>query len=107
MKVAGGARESGIAKSPGFVCVFIAVVTLGLSPGRLHAADLRWAADSGQQSAPAAERDKPAESKPGGTRPTTPAPEPAHPDPEAEKQGVKAPLPPAPAEKIAPPIREK
>jgi hypothetical protein len=51
--------------------------------------------------------DKPAESKPGGTRPTTPAPEPAQPDPEAQKEGAKPALPPAPAEKIAPPIKEK
>ena len=49
----------------------------------------------------------PAESKPGGTRPTTPAPEPARPDPEAQKAGAKPALPPAPAEKIAPPIKEK
>lgn len=46
----------------------------------------------------------PAEAKPGGTRPTTPAPEPARPDPEAQKQGAPAALPPAPAEKTAPPI---
>src|ERR1700761_4435154 len=46
----------------------------------------------------------PPESKPGGTRPTTPAPEPAHPGPEAQKEGSKPVLPPAPAEKVAPPI---
>ena len=49
----------------------------------------------------------PAESTPGGTRPTTPAPEPAQPKPEAQKEGVKAALPPAPAEKVAPPIKDK
>ena len=47
---------------------------------------------------------KPAESKPGGTRPTTPAPEPAQPDPKAQSEGAKPALPPAPAEKMAPPI---
>ncbi|MDE2378683.1 hypothetical protein [Bradyrhizobium sp.] len=48
----------------------------------------------------------PAESKPGGERPTTPAPEPARPDPQT--QGAAKPvLPPAPAEKYAPPIKEK
>ena len=47
---------------------------------------------------------RPAESKPGGTRPTTPAPEPARPDPQAQSEGVKPALPPAPAEKMAPPI---
>jgi hypothetical protein len=51
--------------------------------------------------------DKPAESKPGGTRPTTPAPEPATPTPEAQKEGAKTALPAAPPEKIAPPIQQK
>jgi hypothetical protein len=51
--------------------------------------------------------DKPAESKPGGTRPTTPAPEPARPNPDAQAEGAKPALPPAPAEKVAPPIKEK
>jgi len=49
----------------------------------------------------------PAESKPGGTRPTTPAPEPARPDAEAQKAGAPTALPPAPAEIVAPPIKEK
>jgi hypothetical protein len=49
----------------------------------------------------------PAESKPGGQRPTTPAPEPATPDAQAQQQGAKPALPPAPAEKMAPPIPEK
>ncbi|WP_407119247.1 hypothetical protein [Bradyrhizobium sp. LMG 9283] len=51
----------------------------------------------------------PAESKPGGDRPTTPAPEPARPD--SQTQGAagaaKPALPPAPAEKVAPPIEKK
>src|ERR1700722_13180256 len=51
--------------------------------------------------------DKPAESKPGGTRPTTPAPEPATPTTEAQKEGAKAALPAAPPEKMAPPIEQK
>ncbi len=49
----------------------------------------------------------PAEAQPGGTRPTTPAPEPATPKPEAQKEGAKPALPPAPAEKVAPPIKDK
>lgn len=59
------------------------------------------------QGSPANDQDKkPAESKPGGERPTTPAPQPARPDPRTE--GVAKPaLPPAPAEKIAPPIQQK
>jgi hypothetical protein len=50
----------------------------------------------------------PAESKPGGERPTTPAPEPARPGPQTQgAAGAKPALPPAPAEKIAPPIKER
>src|ERR1700744_5808016 len=49
----------------------------------------------------------PAESMPGGTRPTTPAPEPATPKPDAQKEGAKPALPPAPAEKVAPPIKDQ
>jgi len=60
------------------------------------------------QTSPAAPADtKPAESTPGGTRPTTPAPEPARPDAEAQKQGAKTALPPAPPEKVAPPMEKK
>ena len=60
-----------------------------------------------QGSPSAATSDVPAESKPGGTRPTTPAPQPARPDIQAQKEGAKAALPPAPPEKIAPPIEKK
>jgi hypothetical protein len=49
----------------------------------------------------------PAEAKPGGERPTTPAPEPAHPDAEAQKNGATPALPTAPAEKTAAPIQPK
>lgn len=58
-------------------------------------------------SPPEAQKDKPAESTPGGTRPTTPAPEPARPDPDAQKAGAQPALPPAPAEKTAPPIKDR
>ena len=59
---------------------------------------------------------KPAESEPGGTRPTTPAPEPARPQVKpgettgsapATTPQIGTPLPPAPAEKVAPPIERK
>jgi type IV secretory pathway VirB10-like protein len=49
----------------------------------------------------------PAESMPGGTRPTTPAPEPAQPNANAQKDGAQPALPPAPAEKVAPPMKDK
>ncbi|QOZ29545.1 hypothetical protein [Bradyrhizobium sp. CCBAU 51753] len=60
-----------------------------------------------QQSPEPQKTPPPAESKPGGDRPTTPAPEPARPDADAQKGGAKPVLPPAPAEKTAPPIKEK
>lgn len=60
-----------------------------------------------QSSPTPVESDKPAESKPGGTRPTTPAPEPARPDTQAQQEGAKPALPPAPPEKMAPPIQQK
>lgn len=49
----------------------------------------------------------PAESKPGGVRPTTPPPQPARPDAEAQNKGARPALPPAPAEKSAPPINAR
>jgi hypothetical protein len=60
------------------------------------------------QSSPLSTEDKaPAESKPGGERPTTPAPEPARPDVQAQKSGATPALPPAPAEKSAAPIKDR
>lgn len=58
------------------------------------------------QGTPSEDQDKPAEAKPGGERPTTPAPEPARPDPQTQGAAQPA-LPPAPAEKIAPPLERK
>jgi hypothetical protein len=58
-------------------------------------------------SPPDVQNKPPADPKPGGDRPTTPAPEPARPDPEAQKTGAQPVLPPAPAEKTAPPIKER
>lgn len=54
---------------------------------------------------PSGKDNAPAESMPGGTRPTTPAPEPARPDAEAQKAGAVPALPPAPAEKMGEPVR--
>ena len=59
-----------------------------------------------QPQPPTNEPAKPAESKPGGTRPTTPPPEPARPDADAQKKGVKPALPPAPAEKMGEPVKK-
>lgn len=55
---------------------------------------------------PSGKQDGPAESKPGGARPTTPAPEPARPDADDARRANPEPaLPPAPPEKVAPPIK--
>jgi outer membrane biosynthesis protein TonB len=61
------------------------------------------------QSTPGAETKPPAPPEPGttGQRPSEVPPQPARPDPDAQKQGAQPALPPAPAEKVAPPIREK
>ena len=61
------------------------------------------------QSTPGAETKPSAPSEPGttGQRPSDIPPQPARPDPDAQKAGAQPALPPAPAEKIAPPIREK
>jgi hypothetical protein len=60
-----------------------------------------------QTSPPPTEKQAPAEPATTGTRPTTPAPEPARPDADAQKSGAQPALPPAPAEKTAPPIKER
>jgi hypothetical protein len=61
------------------------------------------------QSTPGAETKPPAPSEPGttGQRPSDVPPQPARPDPDAQKRGAEPALPPAPAEKVAPPVREK
>ncbi|NGX98582.1 MAG: hypothetical protein G4V63_26245 [Candidatus Afipia apatlaquensis] len=74
------------------------------SRGEIHLAQTTQPTES-QPSVPAGKSDGPAESKPGGTRPTTPAPEPARPNADAQKAGAKPALPPAPAEKTGEPIK--
>jgi hypothetical protein len=61
------------------------------------------------QSTPGAESKPSAPSDPvtTGTRPSGVPPEPARPDAEAQKTGAQPVLPPAPAEKTAPPIQQK
>jgi hypothetical protein len=78
------------------------------SVAQLRASDWQMAqATQPLQSSPSTSNSAPAESKPGGERPTTPAPEPARPDAQAQKDGATAALPPAPAEKTAAPIQQK
>jgi hypothetical protein len=92
--------------------LFVAgVVVSGLSLARIRADNLAQVAQATGplQGTPSDDNSKtPAEAKPGGERPTTPAPEPAQPDPQT--QGVAKPprpvLPQTPAEKIGRPINE-
>lgn len=90
----------------GFVLSGISLVELAKSKVKSNV-QMVQATQPMQSSPPAAPNDEPAESKPGGTRPTTPAPEPARPNAGAQTTGAAAALPPAPAEKIAPPIQPK
>lgn len=55
------------------------------------------------QAAPDATKSSPAEP----VRPTTPAPEPARPNADAQKAGAEPALPPAPAEKVGEPVPER
>jgi hypothetical protein len=92
------------------VLVTAGLVISGVSLTKLSARDPQQMAQATQplqSSPPDVQDNKPAESKPGGDRPTTPAPEPARPDAQAQKAGAQPALPPAPAEKIAPPIQQK
>ena len=86
------------------------LVISGLALTKLAAPDMRMAqATQPLQSTPGAENkpSAPAEPVTTGARPTGIAPEPARPDAEAQKAGATPALPPAPAEKIAAPIKEK
>lgn len=86
------------------------VVVSGISLAQIRAESrMQTAQATGPlQGTPSDDQNKtPAEAKPGGDRPTTPAPEPARPDPQTQGAATKPALPAAPAEKIAPPIKEK
>ena len=91
-----------------------ALIVAGTAIAALSVVEIRsneqhqWIAQANPplQSSPEAQKDEaPAESKPGGTRPTTPAPEPAR--PEAQKKGNQPVQPQRPAEKYGPPIKER
>lgn len=92
------------------ILVAVGLLVSGFSLARIavHPRQLAQATQPLKGSPAPADQDKaPAESKPGGERPTTPAPQPARPDAQAQQQGVQPALPPAPAEKTAPPIKER
>jgi hypothetical protein len=87
----------------GLVITALSLAQIRAGSDRIHTAQ----ATQPLQGTPAPEANTtPAPSTPGGTRPTTPAPEPARPEPDAQGS-AKAALPPAPAEKVAPPIQTK
>jgi hypothetical protein len=87
------------------------LVMSGLSLAELRVRDPQQLAQATQplQSTPGAEKKPsvPAEGTTTGTRPPDVRPEPARPDPEAQKSGAQPVLPPAPAEKTGEPIKPK
>jgi len=99
------APGEGLQCAPLLVVAGIAISVLSLTELEARNPERLAQATPAPQTSPSVE--KPAESKPGGTRPTTPAPEPAQPSANAQAEGAKPALPPAPAEKVAPPIKEK
>jgi hypothetical protein len=108
----------------GVVLLVTGLIIAGTAVSRMGGESTVQAQVTPQTPPPAAtpNDDKPAQSMPGGTRPTTPAPEPARPQnnegsttgaaPASPRTGDRppvtgTPLPPAPAEKTAPPIEKK
>jgi cytoskeletal protein RodZ len=90
--------------------VAAALVISGLSLAEIAVHNPQMAqATQPLQSTPGAESkpSAPAEPATTGTRPAELAPQPAHRDEQAQKEGATPALPPAPAEKIAPPIKER
>ena len=88
------------------------LVVTSLSVARLSASDphpLLAQATQPLQSTPGAETkpSAPAEPTTTGTRPSDVPPEPARPDPDAQRAGAHPALPPAPAEKTAAPIKDR
>ena len=108
-------RAIGRQLSAAAVLLAAGLTIVGFSLARIHAQNqTQLAQATGEvgkplQATPSPQPSKapPAEAMPGGTRPTTPAPEPATPDAQAQQQGAKPALSPAPPEKMAPPIQEK
>jgi hypothetical protein len=90
--------------------VVLGVAISGLSLTELSARNTQFAqATPPLQSTPGAETkpSAPAEPVTTGQRPREIPPQPAQPDAQAQKAGITPALPPAPAEKVAPPIQQK
>ena len=105
----------------GVVLLVTGLIVAGAAVARMGTENVVQAQATPPTASPS-DNDKPAESMPGGTRPTTPAPEPARPQnneggttgtaPASPRTGDRppvtgTPLPPAPAEKVAPPVQGK
>ncbi len=104
-------RKRGFKNDLAFAIMLVAVglAISGVSLAQIYAskpAQMAWATQPLQPSPPETQN-QPAESNPGGERPTTPAPEPARPDAQTQKAGAQPVLPPTPAEKTAAPIQQK
>jgi hypothetical protein len=92
-----------------------AIVAVGLSVSGLSLVDLAARNTQMAQATQPLQSTPGAESKPSsptepvttGQRPAEIPPQPASPNPEAQKAGATPALPPAPAEKMAAPIKEK
>lgn len=110
----------------GVVMLVAGLAIAGVAVTRMGPDGVVQAQVTPQTAPPAAAQDDkpaPAESMPGGTRPTTPAPEPARPQDNQNNQGsttgtspsnagnrpatIGTPLPPAPAEKTGAPIQPR
>ena len=110
--MAGNQDKDSVKRNLLIACMLIAagVMVTGVSLVEIRAESRQDVAQATQPlqgtPSPGDQNKAPAESMPGGERPTTPAPEPARPEPQT--QGLAKPvLPQAPAEKYAPPIKEK
>ncbi|MBY0383056.1 MAG: hypothetical protein K2W78_14205 [Xanthobacteraceae bacterium] len=92
------------------IMVLMLVTVVGISVAQLSKTNQHWAQATPQTEpakpfVPSGNDNGPAESEPGGTRPTTPSPEPARPDSDAQKAGAQPALPAAPAEKMGAPVK--
>ncbi len=88
----------------GLLVTGLSLAQLSLRNSQMAQATQPAPSDSTSPNNPAGKDNGPAESTPGGTRPTTPAPEPARPDADAQKAGATPALPAAPAEKMGEPV---
>jgi len=99
--------RNGLLMSFAMVAAGLVIPDLSLAEIAVHNRQMAQATQP-LQSTPGAETKPSAPVAPAttGARPTELAPQPAHPNAQAQKEGAAPALPPAPAEKTAPPIKE-